>query len=270
MTTVAFIGAGNMNSAIISGMVKQGFPAQDIWVTNPSASKREALAKNLGINQCQSNLEAVALADYVVLGVKPHFINEVCTELASQIDISQKCFLSVAAGATIQQMQSYLGDDVSVIRTMPNTPAQLGLGVTGIYAAPNVTEEQKSVADQLMKATGVVKWVESEKDIDKITAISGSGPAYFFLFMESMQAEAQAMGFSEQDSREIVQQVALGAAQMVKQNDITIANLRENVTSKGGTTQAALDTFRAGELPQLVTKAMQSALNRAGELAQNN
>lgn len=270
MIKVAFIGAGNMNSAIISGLVAKDHDPYDIMVSNPSQAKRLSLHQQLGIHQTENNIEAATFADYIVLGVKPHLISQVCCEISEQIDISKKCFISVAAGTTTQQIQKALNSPCSVIRSMPNTPSQLGLGVTGMFACSETTAEQKAVANQLMSAVGIVKWLKQEADIDHIIAVSGSGPAYFFLFMEAMEKEAIALGFSNQDSRQIVQQTALGAVQMVIQNNIPIEQLRDNVTSKGGTTQAALATFIEGDLNKLVKSAMNSAIQRAKEMAQNN
>ena len=272
MNKIAFIGAGNMNRAVIVGLINNGVEASSITVSNPSAPKREALAEQYNINQTASNIDAARDANIVVLGVKPHLIEEVCRNLAEQLDIEHKCFISVAAGTTMAQIQTALGGDEhnqkSVIRAMPNTPSQLGLGVSGAFASSAVTDEQRVAADRLMKATGIVKWLEEESDIDNIIAVSGSGPAYFFLFMEAMAAEAERLGFSADEARALVQQTALGAANMVVENDITISELRENVTSKGGTTQAALKTFTDGGLPELVSSAMQSAIARAKEMAQ--
>lgn len=271
MTKVAFIGAGNMNGSILKGLVANGFSANDIIVSNPSPGKREQLAKNQGVKHTKSNVEAATFADFIVLGVKPHFIAEVCEEISANTDISEKCFISVAAGSTIAQIQKALGGQYSVIRTMPNTPAQLGLGMTGLFASPETTDLQKHVANDLLSAAGETVWLERETQIDEITSLSGSGPAYFFLFMEAMQAQARAYGFDKETSRKIVQQTALGAANMVIENSsLDISTLRENVTSKGGTTQAALNTFIEGELPQLVTNAISSALQRAQEIAQNS
>lgn len=267
MTKVAFIGAGNMNSAVILGLINAGFTPSDIMVTNPSPAKREALATAHGILQSADNLEAAKFADVIVLGVKPHLITQVSQEIAQSVDVSKKCFISVAAGTTMAQIKQALNNLGSVIRVMPNTPSQLGLGVSGVYACENTSDEQKQIATTIMEAVGIVKWLDKEADIDNIIAVSGSGPAYFFLFMEAMEAKAKALGFTDQEARALVQQTALGAAQMVVENDISIAQLRENVTSKGGTTQAALDTFRAGGLPELVDNAMDSAIARAKEMA---
>ena len=270
MTKIAFIGAGNMNGAIISGLVKTGFNAQNIIVSNPSPQKRQALQQQLNIKETSDNIEAANFADFIVLGVKPHFITEVCQKISQEMDITNKCFISVAAGCTVEQMQKALAAPCAIIRTMPNTPAQLGLGVTGLYADENANVQQKQVAEELMSSVGIIKWLNTEAEIDLITAVSGSGPAYFFLFMEAMEKQALAFGFTAQESRELVQQTALGAAQIVVNNDLPISELRAKVTSKGGTTNAAINSFIDDGLEQIVTNAMNSALHRAKEMAQND
>lgn len=270
MNKIAFIGAGNMNGAIILGLLNGGTAPTDIMVSNPSPEKREKLAKEHGIFQTDNNITAAKFADIIVLGVKPHFIADVCQQISSQVDISNKCFISIAAGTPIANIQKALNAKVAVVRTMPNTPSQLGLGMTGAYASAEVTAEQKNIADKLMKAVGEVIWLNEEDKMDCVTAISGSGPAYFFLFMEAMQNKAKAMGFNEEESRLLVQQTALGAANMVVENSVSIAQLRENVTSKGGTTQAALTSFNDNGLATLVENAMAAAVSRAQEMAKNN
>ncbi len=271
MSNIAFIGAGNMNSSIINGLIKQGFAEKSLMVSNPSLEKRQALADRLGILHTNDNSVAANFAEFIVLGVKPHLISQVCQDLQQQVDLTGKCIISIAAGCTIAQMQSALGNDCSIIRTMPNTPSQLGLGMTGMFAAPNVTAEQAKKAEQLMAAAGEVVWLTQETQIDHITCISGSGPAYFFLFMEAMEQQAQTLGFSKEISRKLVQQTALGAASMVVENkQLEISELRANVTSKGGTTQAALNHLNAGDLSSLVAQAMNAALIRAQEIAQQN
>ncbi|MGJ8692148.1 MAG: pyrroline-5-carboxylate reductase [Thalassotalea sp.] len=269
MNKIAFIGAGNMNTAIISGLINSGIDAKNIIVSNPSPEKREALAKQLGILHTANNIEAADFADTIVLGVKPHFIADVCQQISQAIDVSRKCFLSVAAGTTVATIQQALGGNVAVVRTMPNTPSQLGLGITGAYPSSEVNEDQKAFSETLIKAVGEIVWVENESDIDNITAVSGSGPAYFFLFMEAMENTAKDFGFTPEQSRLLVQQTALGAATMVAKNNISISQLRENVTSKGGTTQAALTSFVEGGLPELVEKSMHAAVARAKEMAKN-
>ncbi|GLX77036.1 pyrroline-5-carboxylate reductase [Thalassotalea insulae] len=270
MKNIAFIGAGNMNSAIITGLVNTGYQAKNIIVTNPSPEKREKLAQQLGILETDNNIDAAEFADVIVLGIKPYLIAQVCQQIRQAMDISNKCFISVAAGCSIATIEKALNKPCAVIRTMPNTPSQIGLGVSGLYASANANQLQIDIAEQIMSAVGITKWLNSEEQIDHITAVSGSAPAYFFLFMEAMEKQAQVFGFSASDSRKLVQQTALGAAKMVCDSDLAISQLRENVTSKGGTTQAALTTFIDGGLQQLVTKAMNSALDRAKEMAQDN
>ncbi len=271
MTKIAFIGAGNMNASIIKGLIQQGYAPENIMVTNPSPAKREQLACDFGIQQSADNIAAANFAQIIVLGVKPHFVEQVCQEITAKIALEDKCIVSVAAGTTIEQIQKALGGEYSVIRTMPNTPAQLGLGMTGLFASAQTQVAEKNIAENIMSAAGEIVWLTEEAQIDYITSLSGSGPAYFFLFMEAMQKQAQAFGFDQATSRKIVQQTALGAANMVVENPNTeIGTLRENVTSKGGTTQAALNAFNEGGLPQLVTKAINAALHRAQEIAQNS
>ena len=270
MNNVAFIGAGNMNSAIISGLIKTEISPSNIMVSNPSPEKRLALASKFGISQTDDNLIAAKFADTIVLGVKPHLIAQVCQEISAAMDVSKKCFISVAAGCSISTIEKALNKPCTVIRTMPNTPSQLGLGVTGIFPSNLANQQQLDIAEQLMSAVGITRWLKSEAEIDNIIAVSGSGPAYFFLFMEAMEKHAMTLGFSAKESRQLVQQTALGAAQMVINNNIPISELRDNVTSKGGTTQAAINSFIDEGLEQLVTNAMNCALHRAKEMAQNN
>lgn len=267
LNKIAFIGAGNMARAIAVGLANSGVAGSNIIIANPSLERRQVLAADVGGQHTESNLEAAEFADIVVLSVKPHLIQSVCQELAQGIDVSNKLFISVAAGTTVAQIQQALACQAAVVRVMPNTPAQLGLGMSGLFASAQVSQAQKTAADNLTAAIGEVIWLESEEQINHITAVAGSGPAYFFLFMEAMQAQAQAFGFTEQESRLLVQQTALGAAQMVVNNDVAISTLRENVTSKGGTTFAALEQFRAEGLASTVSNAMNAALTRAEEMA---
>ncbi|WP_206485469.1 pyrroline-5-carboxylate reductase [Thalassotalea sp. G2M2-11] len=270
MNNIAFIGAGNMNSAIITGLVNTGYAPSNIMVSNPSPEKRKNLAQQLNILETDDNLAAAEFADIIVLGVKPYLIAQVCQQISQTMDISNKCFISVAAGCSISTIEKALVKPSAVIRTMPNTPSQVGLGVSGLYASEHANQYQIDMAEQIMSSVGITKWLNNEAEIDHIIAVSGSAPAYFFLFMEAMEKQAKALGFTEQESRQLVQQTAIGAATMVCESPLAISQLRENVTSKGGTTQAALTTFIDGGLEQLVAKAMTSAIDRAKEMAQDN
>jgi pyrroline-5-carboxylate reductase len=272
MTKIAFIGAGNMARAIIIGLVNSGVAPQSIMVANPSAEKRLALAKNFGVKQTDDNITAANFADIIVLSVKPHFIADVCQQIASagvnnKLEIKNKTFISIAAGTTVAQIQQALNGNYPVIRVMPNTPSQVGLGMSGLFASPEVSGSEKTSSEKLMNAVGKTIWLKTEAQIDDIIAVAGSAPAYFFLFMEAMEKQAQILGFNAQESRMLVEQTALGAAQMVVQNNIPISKLRENVTSKGGATQAALKQFTDDGLESLVANAMNAAIKRAKEMA---
>lgn len=270
MTTIAFIGAGNMARAIIIGLVDSGVNPKTIMVSNPSAEKRLALAKEYGVLQTSDNIEAVKFANTVVLSVKPYLIAEVCQQISAAISIDDKTFISIAAGTTVMQIQQALGGAYPVIRVMPNTPSQVGLGMSGLFASTEVSDQEKLFSEKIMNAVGKTIWLSTEAQIDDIIAVAGSAPAYFFLFMEAMENKAQQLGFSAQESRMLVQQTALGSAQMVEKNSGSIAQLRQNVTSKGGATQAALKQFTDDGLENLVAKAMDAAITRAKEMAKES
>ncbi len=276
MSKIAFIGAGNMARAIIIGLVNSGINATDIMVANPSETKRLNLAEEFGVQQTADNLKASAFADVIVLCVKPHFITDVCTQISQEINICEKLFVSVAAGRTVAQIQQALSGqqvtkeatkNAAVVRVMPNTPSQLGLGMSGLFASNEVTTEQKVIAEKLMIAVGKIIWLATEDKINDIIAIAGSAPAYFFLFMEAMEQHAQHLGFSATESRMLVQQTALGATQMVAHNNVDISTLRANVTSKGGTTHAAIEQFKHDGIEKMVKNAMNAAIARAEEMA---
>lgn len=270
MKKIAFIGAGNMARAIIIGLVNSGVAAKNIIVANPSAEKRVQLANEFGVQQTNDNIEAANFADIIVLCVKPHLICDVCQQLTTALDISNKLFISVAAGTTVAQIQQALNGNAALVRVMPNTPSQLGLGMSGMFASKEVSSEQKAASDKLMSAVGKVIWLATEDKINDIIAVAGSAPAYFFLFMEAMEKQAQILGFSPAESRMLVQQTALGAAQMVEHNNAAISTLRENVTSKGGATFAALEQFRKDGLEQAVSNAMNAAIARSEEMAKES
>lgn len=273
MNKIAFIGAGNMARAIIIGLVNSGFSAKNIMVANPSQEKRVALAAEFGVLQTDDNNKASEFADVVVLCVKPHFITDVCQQISQAINIDGKLFISVAAGRTVEQIQQALVQQSNatnfpaVVRVMPNTPSQLGLGMSGLFASSEVTLEQKAAAEKLMTAVGKIIWLATEDRINDIIAVAGSAPAYYFLFMEAMEQHAQHLGFSAQESRMLVEQTALGAAQMVAHSKDDISTLRSNVTSKGGTTHAAIEQFKEDGIKEMVQNAMNAAIARAEEMA---
>lgn len=263
---IAFIGAGNMARSIIAGLTSNGYSPDAITATDPNQEQRALLHNLYEINTTDDNQEAAIEADVIVLAVKPQIMELVCGGLIN-IDLSGKLVISIAAGIPAATLNEYLEDEVALVRVMPNTPALVGKGMSGLYATQKVTAQDKVFAEELMQAVGKVCWVDSEAKINNVIAASGSAPAYFFLFMEAMQKEAIAQGFDKETARLLVQQSALGAAEMVVANEETdISTLREQVTSKGGTTAEALRAFNEHKLTDIVAKAMQAAVVRAEEM----
>ncbi|MGJ8682123.1 pyrroline-5-carboxylate reductase [Paraglaciecola sp.] len=270
---IGFIGAGNMTRSIISGLISHGYPANLIMASNPSEGKLESLKQSYGIQITQDNNQVTEHADVMVLAVKPQLMEQVCFKLASHVDLSNKLFISIAAGIPTSRLQQMLSgqsspESVQMIRTMPNTPSALGKGMTGLFADDSIDLEDKTFAGDLMAQVGEIAWVEKESMIDAVIAAAGSSPAYFFLFLEAMQKEAENLGFDKNTSRLLVQQSMLGAAEMVCHNpNLELSELRTQVTSKGGTTAKAIESFQQQNLETVVANAMQAAVNRAEEMA---
>jgi pyrroline-5-carboxylate reductase len=266
---IAFIGAGNMTRSIISGLVNNAYPADLITASNPSMGKLSALQFDFKINITQENNEALNAADVIVLAVKPQLMEQVCAKLTRKQNLSDKLFVSIAAGITTSRLQDMLGGSFPIIRTMPNTPSSLGKGMTGLFADVNIDKIDKKYAADLMSQVGEIAWVEKESMIDGVIAAAGSSPAYFYLFLEAMQTETERQGFDHATARLMVQQAMLGAAEMVCHNShLELSELRTQVTSKGGTTAKAVESFQQQGLEQVVSIAMQAAVKRAKEMAE--
>ncbi|MCL1078308.1 pyrroline-5-carboxylate reductase [Parashewanella spongiae] len=263
---ICFIGSGNMARSIISGLVNGGYPANLIESTNPSAGKLTALQSEFGISVSHDNHQAAQNADVIVLAVKPQLMQAVCEHLQN-IDVSSKLIITIAAGIPAKRYSDYLNQPINLIRTMPNTPTQIGVGVTGVFAPANITEPQKQLCQTIMATGGDVVWVEKESDLNNVIALAGSSPAYFFMFMESMIQVGEELGMPAESVRLMVQQAALGAAEMVKQNpQLSAAELRQNVTSKGGTTAEAIATFEKGGLRDLIESSMKNCIKKAEDM----
>ncbi|GAA0789893.1 pyrroline-5-carboxylate reductase [Marinobacterium sediminicola] len=263
---VAFIGAGNMARAIIGGLLENGFAAQNIWAAEPESARLEDLAAQ-GLNTTTDNREAVAAADLVVLAVKPQIMQAVASELADAARQHQPLFVSIAAGISLEALERWLGGDVAVVRCMPNTPSLVQTGASGLFANARVSELQREQATQILQAVGIALWVQSEAELDAVTAVSGSGPAYYFLMMEAMTAAGVKLGLSEATARDLTLQTALGAARMASSSDVDAAELRRRVTSPKGTTEQAIKTFQTEGLEAIVDKAMTACRDRAVEMA---
>ncbi|MBE8166743.1 MAG: pyrroline-5-carboxylate reductase [Shewanella sp.] len=263
---ICFIGSGNMARSIISGLVKGGYPSELIESTNPSAGKLTALQAEFGINVSHDNHQAALNADIIVLAVKPQLMQIVCEHLRT-IDLSNKLIITIAAGIPAKRYSDYFKQSINIIRTMPNTPTQIGLGVTGVFAPKNISEPQKQLCQTIMATGGDVIWVDKEPDLNNVIALAGSSPAYFFMFMESMMQVGEKLGMPPESVRLMVHQSALGAAEMVKQNpQLSATELRQNVTSKGGATAEAIATFEKGGLRGLIESSMKNCINKAEEM----
>lgn len=265
--SIAFIGGGNMASSLIGGMLAAGTPPESILVAEPSDDQRQNLSQQFGINTSANNLDVLTY-DVVVLAVKPQVLQVVCRELANAEDAAEPLYVSIAAGIRSNSIERWLGGNAAIVRCMPNTPALLQYGATALYANTAVTEEQSKQAEDILQAAGITTWVDDETLLDAVTALSGSGPAYFFLLMEAMQTAGIELGLDSDTAKQLSLQTALGAARMAHESDVSPAELRARVTSKGGTTAAALASFEANGFNEIVSEALRAAYNRSAELAE--
>mgnify|MGYP000907656845 FL=1 len=267
---VVFIGGGNMARSLVGGLIARGAHVARIRVVEPDAATRDALAQDFGIEVHADAADAVDGAATWVLATKPQVLRGVCESLAPAAQAARPLVLSIAAGITAVQLERWLGGDVAVVRTMPNTPALLGAGVTGLFANARVDDAGRARAQGLLESAGKTVWIDDEARMDAVTGTSGSGPAYVFLLAEAMEDAAIAQGLPAEDARTLVVQTLLGAARMLAESGEAPAELRRRVTSPGGTTQAAIETFEAGGLRSLVGAAIANATRRGAELAAAN
>lgn len=265
---ICFIGGGNMALAMVSGLLQADHPADHIAVADPSEERRTVATQLGNLKVFDDNNAAVAAADAVILAVKPHLIEPVCRALAPALAQHKPLIMSVAAGITIAAIEAALDGYDRVARIMPNTPALVGRGASGIYAGDAVAQTDRDMVEHIVSACGMAVWVENEDRLHDITAISGSGPAYFFLFMEYLKDQALALGLSQDDASRLVRQTAAGAAAMTLETDVSLNELRRRVTSPGGTTQAAIGQFMDDDLNGLMERAVRAARKRSVELAQ--
>ncbi|RLA02877.1 MAG: pyrroline-5-carboxylate reductase [Gammaproteobacteria bacterium] len=262
----AIIGAGNMATAVIAGLIESGYPADKIIAANRGQEKLQALSSKFGIGTTQNNRQAVQDAEVVILAVKPAVIKTVCTEIAE--DIEQQLILSLAAGKKISTIKKYLDCNGPVIRAMPNTPCLLSKGTTGLFAEPQVSQTNRDFVTSLFSNIGEVVWLDSEIQIDVVTALSGSGPAYYFYLAEAMIKAGVELGLDEAISQKLVNQTALGSAAMLTNQPVTSAkDLRKAVTSPNGTTEAATNLFDKNELMKIIINGVRAGTNRGTEIS---
>ncbi len=266
--TAAFIGGGNMGGALMRGLIARGLPAGKISVCEANQARRIALADELGVHVTADVHEAVNGADAVVLAVKPQDMAGTVQSVASAFAKNPPLVLSIAAGIRVADIESWCGPGVPVVRAMPNRPALNSAGATGLYAPASLKPEHRTLAEQVLGAVGTTAWVSEESLIDVVTALSGSGPAYFFLLAELMTDAAVNLGLDRASAQELSIQTLYGSGLMARQSDGDLARLRAEVTSKGGTTEAAVRSFDAANLRGIVAAALSAASERGREMAQ--
>lgn len=268
---IAFIGAGNMAKAIIGGLLAEGFTRAQISAAGPRIETLNKVADEFGIAVSTDNAATAANADVIVLGVKPQMLKEVALGLRASLSnkgpAHKPLIISVAAGITTASIASWLGEDQAIVRCMPNTPSQLRAGASGLFANALVSDTQKSAANSILGAVGIVQWLDDEALLNPVTAVSGSGPAYFFLLMEAMIDAGVELGLTRECAAELTLQTALGAAMLAKDSELDVAELRRRVTSPKGTTEQAILSFEQDNLRASVLKAMTACSNRAVELS---
>jgi len=264
---VRFVGAGNMASSLIGGLLNRGFLPSQITASDPGGHQRKLLTEKFGVQTFNDNNSHFGIPDVVILAVKPQIMKIVALDIARSIAETNALVISIAAGIKIEHLEKWLSPESSIVRTMPNTPALIGEGATGLFANKNVSKEQKHLTEGIMDSVGISHWVDDEFKIDVVTALSGSGPAYFFLFMEYMQKTAIELGLSPEVAAKLTEQTALGSAILAQRSSDDITVLREKVTSPNGTTEAALKSFNNGNFEKIIKNALKAANNRSKQLS---
>ena len=264
---IAFIGAGNMTQSIVGGMCKSGYPADHVFVSNPSPEKLEKMKSNLGVNTSQDNIEVIEQADVIVLSVKPQLMEQVCADIKSKVsNLADKLIITIAAGIRMPKYRTYLGDDITIIRVIPNTPSLVGQGMSGLVT-DSADDKDKAYVTDVFDGVGDTLWVADEDQLDILGAVAGSGPAYFFEFMDSLAKGAMELGFDPEKARAMVQQTCLGAAQMAKESDLTLEDLRKQLISKGGSTAKGVEVYQQRDLHNISADAVKAAVKRNQEMA---
>ncbi|MFQ5936070.1 MAG: pyrroline-5-carboxylate reductase [Acidiferrobacterales bacterium] len=265
---IAFIGAGNMGRSLAGGLLQSGWDRTKLMLSDADPDQRWNVEALLKVRVLADNSEAVSVADVVVLAVKPQVMRAVAEGLAPVVQRKQPLIVSIAAGVRIADLERWLGGDLAIVRVMPNTPALVGSGASAMFANPRVQAQQQDIAESILRTVGVAVWLPREELLDVVTALSGSGPAYFFLVMEALERAAIDEGLEADTARLLTLETALGAARMALEGDTDPAELRRRVTSPGGTTERAIAVLRDGGAAQLFSKAIGAATARSRELAE--
>lgn len=263
---IAFVGCGNLSTSLVRGLLASGYPKEKIWVTNRSAEKNQLLRESLEVHAGEDNHKAVKHANVIVLGVKPQQMQALAKEIAVIVQEKKPLIISVAIGISTEMLSNWLGGEFAIVRSMPNTPAIVSTGASGLYANTLVTDAQKDFAESLHRAVGIAIWVDKESLIDVVAALSGSGPAYFFYMIEAMQSAAVKLGLPEKEASELALQTALGASRLAIESSDDVATLRKKVTSPKGTTEQAIKVFDERQFPRMIEEGMRATILRAQEL----
>jgi pyrroline-5-carboxylate reductase len=264
--TIAILGAGNMGSSLIGGLIRDGHPAEKIWASDVSEEKLLSLQQVPSIHTTLSNIQAAQSADVVIFAVKPQYIAPIATEIAAAIQTHQPLIISIAAGIRLAHLQQYLGPKTAIVRAMPNTPALIGCGATALYANAHVTSAQHDLAESILRAVGTTLWLPQEELMDCVTALSGSGPAYFFLIMEALEQAAAQLGLDSETAHLLTLQTALGAVRMAIESGDSLVTLRHRVTSPQGTTEKAISVLESNNIRSIFLEALRAAKLRSEEL----
>ncbi len=271
---IGFIGSGNMAYSLIGGLTSTGVEGRNIWVSDPSTEKTTELAANFSVNISKNNIDLVKTVDVVILAVKPQQLAIVCSEIATETINNGPLIISIAAGVLSHNIELWLNPDENadntpaLVRCMPNTPALVQSGATALYANQCVTEQQKTLAESILRSAGLTLWLDNESDMDAVTALSGSGPAYIFLILEALEKAGIKLGLDQKTAHLLAIQTAFGASKMALESTDSPETLRNKVTSPGGTTEKAIGILQDGELEQLIFKALEGAKQRSIELSQ--
>jgi pyrroline-5-carboxylate reductase len=265
--TIAIIGSGNMGASLIGGLIADGYPASQIWVTDTSLDRLKQMEQQFGITSTVDNIAAVSIADIVIFAVKPQVLSPVIHQLIKIIQQRKPLVISIAAGIQETTLQKWLGGNIPIVRCMPNTPALIGCGASALFANAFTSADQRNSAESILRAVGLVVWLTDEKQMDAVTALSGSGPAYFFLVMEILQEAGEKLGLPKDIARLLTLQTGFGATRMALESDASVNELRQQVTSPGGTTEQALLVLEKENLRQIFNDALHAAAKRSEELA---
>lgn len=265
--TIGFIGAGNMANSLIGGLIANKTDPQKIWASDPGIQKLHQLQTDFGIHTSEDNKKVASSAQILILAVKPQQIKQVASELSSIIKKNNLLVISIAAGIRTADLEKWLGNNVAIVRCMPNVPALVGCGATGLFATQEVNSEQRDLAEAILRAVGTTVWIAEEDKLDIVTALSGCGPAYFFLIMEAIEKAGKQLGLESDVAHLLTLETALGAARMALATSEELAELRQRVTSPGGATEQALKILEAGEIRNIFADAIRKATEHSAFMA---